>query len=70
MEAVGWPGAPHARWPAREGEQQGCGLAAMGAVGMWLGSAVEGSLRWAGSHPSPRALPGAARLLSAEGQAG
>jgi len=28
-----------ARWPAREGGRQGCGLAAMGAIGIRLGSA-------------------------------
>jgi len=64
------PGGP-ARLPAGPlvWGRQGCGLAAMAAVGIRLGGAVEGSLRWAGSHP-PRTLPGAARIFSADGKAG
>jgi len=47
--------------------RQGCRLAAMAAAGIQLGSTDEGSPQWAGSPP--RTLPGAARLLSAEGKA-
>ena len=42
---------PHARWPAREGGRQGCDFAAIGAVGIQLGGADEGSLS---KHAVPR----------------
>jgi len=54
-----WP-RPPARWPARVRGRQGCSLAAMGAVGIQLGSVDEGS---------PRAHPGAARSFCADGKA-
>jgi len=64
FRSSGIAGGP-ARGLARGGSGKDATLAAMAAVGMWLGSADEGSLRLAGSPP--RALPGAARL-SAESQ--
>jgi len=41
---AGGPARPHARWPTREGAAGMRALAAMAAVGIELGSTVEGNL--------------------------